>query len=305
MPRRTKTNELTETNIPINPSTLETIDHAIFNFVKDVMNIHCDTNKGFKKVPVLFSTQERAHMIKDNVNLRDNNTTLIYPMISVERTSVTKDPSSRGIYAASIMGINDEKGGSIQIARRVQQLKTRDRSNADAIRTSSSKTDINRQTFPRENDKIVYQTISIPQPIYVDVNYDIAITTEYVQQMNEITAPFLARTGAHNSFRAEHEGNKYEAFIQNDFSQSNNAGSLGEDERKFTTNLTIRVLGYIIGQDKNQEQPFVVVRESAAEVKFQRERVILQDDLDHYAKSLTSSNPDVFQIVDKKNKLVE
>ena len=58
-------------------------------------------------------------------------------------------------------------------------------------------------------------------------------------------------------------------------------------------------------QDKNQEQPFVVVRESAAEVKFQRERVVLQDELDHYAKSLSSSNPDVFQIVDKKNKLVE
>ena len=33
--------------------------------------------------------------------------------------------------------------------------------------------------------------------------------------------------------------------------------------------------------------------------------VALQDELDHYAKSLSSSNPDVFQIVDKKNKLVE
>ena len=111
MPRRTKTEEITKTSIPINPSTLETIDFAVFNYVNDVLNIHCDSNKGFKKVPVLFSTQERAHMIKDNVNLRDNNTTLIYPMISVESTSVVKDPSSRGIYAASVMGINDEKGG--------------------------------------------------------------------------------------------------------------------------------------------------------------------------------------------------
>ena len=305
MPLRTKTNEINKTSFPINPSTLETIDYAVFNFVNEVMNIHCDTNKGFKKVPVLFSPQERAHMIKNNVNLRDNKTTLIYPMISVERSSVTKDPTSRGIYAASLMGINDEKGGSIQIARRVQQLKTRDRSNADSIRKSSSKVDANRQTFPRENDKIVYQTISIPQPIYLDVNYEITVTTEYVQQMNEIAAPFLSRTGAHNSFRAEHEGNKYEAFIQSDLSQDNNAASLGADERKFTSKLTIKVLGYIIGQDKNQEQPFVVVRESAAEVKFQRERVVLQDELDHYMKSLSSSNPDVFQIVDKKNKLVE
>ena len=267
MPRRTKTEEITKTSIPINPSTLETIDFAVFNYVNDILNIHCDTNKGFKKVPVLFSTQERAHMIKDNVNLRDNNTTLIYPMISVERTSVKKTHH----HEASMPhgdGVTDEKGGSIQIARRVQQLKTRDRSNADSIRTSATKTDVDRQTFPRENDKIVYQTISIPQPIYVDVNYDIAITTEYVQQMNEITAPFLARTGAHNSFRAEHEGNKYEAFIQNDFSQSNNAGSLGEDERKFTTNLTIKVLGYIIGEDKIKSNRLLLLERAQQKLNF-------------------------------------
>ena len=304
MPRKTKTNEITKTSFPINPSTLEMIDYAVYNYVNDAMNIHCDTNKGFKKVPVLFSTQERAHMIKDNVNLRDKQTTLIFPMIAVERSSVTKDPGTRGIYAASVMPHADEKGGSIQIARRVQQEKTRDRANADSIRRSSTKTDAERQTFPIESKKVVYETISIPQPIYVDVSYSITVTTEYVQQMNEIVSPFLARTGAHNSFRAEHEGNKYEAFIQPEFSQDNNAGSLGEDERKFSTSLTIKVLGYIIGEDKNQEQPFVVVRESAAEVKFKRERVMLQDELDFYMKEQTGNDPNVFRIVDKKNKLV-
>jgi len=304
MPRRTKTDEIIKTSIPINPSTLETIDYAVFNHINDTMNVHCDTNKGFKKVPVLFSTQERAHMIKNNVNLRDKKTTLIYPMISVERSSVSKDPGTRGIFAASIMGVNDEKGGSIQIARRVQQEKTRDRANATSISKSATKTDTERQTFPLENDKIVYETISIPQPIYVDMSYTITITTEYIQQMNEIISPFIARTGAHNSFRAEHEGNKYEAFIQPDFSQENNAASLGEDERKFATSLTIKVLGYIIGQDKNQEQPFVVVREGAAEVKFQRERVMTQDELDFHMKKQTGADPNVFQVVDKKNKLV-
>lgn len=300
MPRRTELNEQKKTHFPINPSTLETIDFALFKHIDETMNLFCDTNKGFKKTPVLFSTQERAHMIKDSVDLRDKQSTLIYPMISVERTSISKDPANRGIYWASLPRNPDAKGGTIQIARRVQQEKTRDRANAD----SQSKADgATYKTGPSENAKIVYETISIPQPVYLDMEYTIGITTEYVQQMNELVAPFMARTGAQHSFIIRHEGNKYEAFIQPSFTQENNASSLGQEERIFTTTLTIKVLGYIIGEDKNQEQPFIVVRESAAEVRFQRERAITQDELDYHVKKKTSSNPDVFEVVGKKNKI--
>jgi len=300
MPRRTELDEQKKTHFPINPSTLETIDFALFRHVDETMNLFCDTNKGFKKVPVLFSTQERAHMIKSSVNLRDKQSTLIYPMISVERTSITKDPGSRGIYWANMPPNPDAKGGSVTIARRVQQEKTRDRANADSIRPSGDKTF---KTGPRENSKIVYETISIPQPVYLDVEFTISITTEYLQQMNQLTTPFMTRTGAQNSFIIRHEGNKYEAFIQPSISQDNNAASLGQEERKFNTTLTIKVLGYIIGDDVNQEQPFIVVRETAAEVKFQRERAITQDELDYHIKKKTSSNPDVFEVVGKKNKI--
>ena len=42
------------------PCTLETIDVAFYEHIKDVFNIHTISNSGFVKVPVLWSGAERA-----------------------------------------------------------------------------------------------------------------------------------------------------------------------------------------------------------------------------------------------------
>ena len=296
MPRRTKTNELTETQIPINPSKIEDIDFAMHNYLNEVLDIHCDTNKGFKKVPVIFSTQERAHMIKNNKDIR-NKGVLIYPLVSLERTSVTKDPGNRGVYHANVPAINDEKGGSITIARRVSQSKTSLRANADSIRRSLSGADKYVKTAPRSNKKVVYEVISIPQPVYIDVSYTISITTEYIQQMNQILAPLITDRGAINSFFISHAGNRYEAFVDSSFAQTNNAASLGEEERLFKTDVTLSVLGYIVGGDKNQDKPNVVIRESAAEIVFQNERALLEEEVEFIQRVELESG--VFRLADQ------
>ena len=50
---------------------------------------------------------------------------------------------------------------------------------------------------------------------------------------------------------------------------------------KFQTTIKIEVLGYVFGAGVNQDQPKVVIRENAVEVRIQRERVILGDELEH------------------------
>ena len=91
--------------LPIQPSTLETIDTALFNYVKD-LNISAATNEGYKIVPVFFNTQERVAMMKTTPDIRDDSDgrqdTLVYPLIAVARTSVDKDVSTRGKYYAHI-----------------------------------------------------------------------------------------------------------------------------------------------------------------------------------------------------------
>ena len=56
----------------IQPSDLENIDFAFYDFVNDKMNNQATTNEGWKKVPVIWSTAERAFLSKNNKDLRDS-----------------------------------------------------------------------------------------------------------------------------------------------------------------------------------------------------------------------------------------
>jgi hypothetical protein len=99
--------------------------------------------------------------------------------------------------------------------------------------------------------------------------------------MNEIIVPFVTRPGGVNYINLVNSGHRYEGFVQQDFAQSNNSSDHSNDERKFETNIKIDVLGYLIGDDKNQVKPNFVYRENAVEVKIPRERVTLGEVPEH------------------------
>ena len=58
-------------DIIVEPSNLETIDYAFFNFVDDKISIHTQTNKGWKKVPLIWASPERAFFTKEKKELYD------------------------------------------------------------------------------------------------------------------------------------------------------------------------------------------------------------------------------------------
>ena len=124
----------------------------------------------------------------------------------------------------------------------------------------------------------------MPMPVYLDITYSIMIKTEYQQQMNDLVTPFVTRTDGINYFMAQHDGHRYESFIQSDLNLDNNVASMGVEYRKYETRVDIKVLGYVMGEDKNSEQPKAVIRENAVEVKFPRERVVFGDIPDHIDK---------------------
>jgi hypothetical protein len=265
------------------PSKIETIDAAFTEFVDENLNIFCTTNEGWKKVPVIWTSAERAFQIKNKKELRDSNGALVFPVITIEKTNFVKDLSRKGAIFAAVPAVNDIKGGTITIARVIKQDKTQNFQNARAKRLYGRK-HVGQQTFrDRKADKTVYETITIPLPVYVEITYTLSFYAEYQQQVNEMISPFVTKTGGVNHFILKKDGHLYEGFIQSDFSQNNNAASLAEDERKYQTNLDIKILGYLIGADKNDEQPKIVRRESRVEVKIPRERVI-KGDINEYLK---------------------
>ena len=60
-------------------------------------------------------------------------------------------------------------------------------------------------------------------------------------------------------------------------SYNNNVSNLGEDERQFTSEITIRVLGYLIGEGNPDDKPIVTKTESIVEVTYPRETVVPAD----------------------------
>jgi len=257
------------------PSTIETIDYALHEWLNEELNIFCTTNDGWKKVPIIWSMPERAFQVKENKELRNLDNIFTFPVMSVERASLIKDPSMKGVAWSHIARQNDPKGGTLTVARRIQQEKTANFANKDARRR------FNQSTYPFNNKKVVYETITMPLPTYIVATYKVTITTEYQQQMNEIFTPFITSTGQINNFFINKDGHRFEGFIQGEFGLENNISNLGEEERKFQTTIDLKILGYLMGADKNDEQPKVTIRENAVEFKFVRERVIMGDKKDY------------------------
>ena len=262
------------------PSSLETIDGAMLRFIDEDLNLSTVTNEGFKKVPVLWVTAERAYQIKNNKDLRDKEETLILPLITVNRSSVTKEPNFRGTVFANLYPVDDARGGTITVARQLNQKKTAEFQNAQANRkygpdrnVASKMLNTNKRNM--STAKTVYETITIPLPTWVKVQYEITVRTEYQQQLNELIRPFLTVPGnSRMPRRIENEGHFYEVFIDGGLSNNSNKASLGMEQRNYETTIGIEVLGYLIGEGENQEKPKIVRRENAVEVKIGREKSI-------------------------------
>ena len=260
--------------IEVSTSTIEDIDYALRNWVEE-QELSCTTNKGWRKAPIKWVIGERAYQSKKDSQMRDSSGALILPLITVERTGIVKDLSRKGTVYGNVPPalVSSKIGDTLTVARQINQKKTSNFANADSKRTSGQ---LNFRTR-KENKKVVYETVTIPIPVYVETSYNITIRTEYQQQMNELLQPFITRTRGSTQIKISHEGKEYEAFVQGDFAQDNTTSALEQGERNFKTTIEIKVLGILIGDGANSEAPKVVRRENAVEVKMPRERVMIGD----------------------------
>jgi len=257
-------------------SDIENIDRAIQKWLSEDLDLSTVSNDGFKKVPVIWQAPERAFQIKHNKDLRDDAGNLKLPLVSIERTGITKDPARKGGFQAQTFSAKKNgRTGRMVIARKIVDDKTRNFATVAGPRTSISGS-IQRWS-PRVNRKVVIKTLSIPIPIYINVEYKISIKSDYQQQMNDLIAPFLGRTGQINGFVMRQSGHLYEGFIEQGISHNNNSANLGEDAREFTSEVKIRVLGYLVGEGLNDDRPIVKVEENIVEISYPQEGIILPD----------------------------
>jgi hypothetical protein len=251
-----------ESKTVLNPSSLKTVDASVLKYYKE-HNIFVNSNQGFREVPVFWSGAELAYQTKD-MYIRDEHGMLTLPQIVVSREKISKDVKKKGKFFSILPEVNDVKGGVISWTKRIKKDKTSDFARANALR--KTKTSINFKTSA-PNEEIVYEHISIPLPLYLEIEYKITIRTEFQQQMNEILQPLIAKIGGSNFVGLEMDGWKFESFYNEGLNYETNNAEFLEDERVFRAELSLRVLGYIVGAGVNQDKPFKVRRENAVKIK--------------------------------------
>jgi len=266
----------------IQPSNLENIDFAFFDFINDKMNNRATDNEGWQKVPVVWASAERSFLSKNNQDLRDVDGTLNLPIISIERTAMTKSKTNKGkYYGLSGDILESDRFGRITLARKIVRDKTNNftvASNRKRFDGRVNRTPKRQSFYPVEKNKnVVYETLSIPLPVYVTMTYEVMIRTEYVQQMNDLMSPFITLGSSISYFIIQKNGHRYETFLQEGLALQNNVSNLGTDERTYVSKISFEVLGYIIGEEPNGERKRIIKRENAVKVKIPRERVIFGD----------------------------
>ena len=248
----------------INISTLEAVDAAVVEWIDKELNISCETSDGFTKVPVVWTTPERAFQIKNNKDLRDINGTINPPLIAVERTSISKDSKNNATYFANLPPNLDV----IYISKRINQEKSSEFQKAQRAKQTGR---ISFVSPRKESKKVVYEYQTIMAPIYATLTYTINIFTNYLQQMNEIVHPFITRPGSTRYILIEKNGYKFELFIEPRIESKNNVNNLEQEERKYNTTITFYVLGNINSDSLNEPDKVIKTYENAVDIKFPKE----------------------------------
>ena len=217
--------------------TLETVDSAVRDYFDKKISISVDTEKGRNKVPVIFAAGERWKMIRDNKGLRDENGTLILPVIAIRRTNIDRTPGMRAL---------GQETPFITVSKRIHD-KTGNIQNLVNTRKLNG--------FPQLRKSPVFEYLTIPFPDFAVVFYEIVIWTQYQTQMNEILQKIFYNYEHMDSFvmPVEYDGKKrkgnsyyFVGFRDGTVVPQSNVEEFTNQERIIKYSYTIKVPAYFI-----------------------------------------------------------
>jgi hypothetical protein len=259
---------------------LTDVDRALFNFFDKELKLTVRNEKSgeTKKAPVIFATGERWALFKKERPFRDNNQTIILPLVAIRRIGLEQDIASD----ITGRGINQQTG-ELVIKRR---LSPRDRSYQNLIAklglpnqrnvsrshpSGSIDADrpINEHAQDRTvqdggllspvNDKNIWEIITIPSPQFYKATYEVTFWTSYAVHMNQMIqqmmTSYLMQGGA--NFRIETtQGYWFVAsIVDNTYKPEDNSEDYGEEERLIRYSFQIKVPAYLIAGENISGTP--------------------------------------------------
>lgn len=259
-------------DLTIPPVGVEDVDVALFKLFDNEIRLQVGKDSAdLKKVPVIFATGEKWAILKKRRALRDRNNSLILPLLTIARNSVTQD------FGSDIAGRGiNQQTGEIVIRRRLDKS---DRGYQNLINRYLLKNQKNVATNPElghVDDQLltdravgedlnsslvqdgawladikknnIYETIVIPSPQFCSISYEVTVWTQYTQHMNQlleqIIASFLPQGNAWQLNTSK--GYWFIATVDNNsYDPENNLDDLGQSERIIKYKFNISVKAYI------------------------------------------------------------
>lgn len=186
---------------------VEDVDIAMFNLFEKEISAQCGgiDSAPMKKVPVVFAAGEKWALLKRGKPVRDRNSTLILPLITIMRTDLNQNMGEDVVGR----GINQQIG-EIVVKRRLDKsdrgyqalinrmLIPNQASVADSVVTGSLTTDRKTGDLASSAEvkdgayltpnfmNNVYETIVVPMPQFYTVKYQVTVWTQYMQHANQI-----------------------------------------------------------------------------------------------------------------------
>jgi hypothetical protein len=211
--------------------TLETVDTAILNHIKNVIKPTFEENGTIKPVPVFFASPERWRSIQADGWFRDQQSKqIMVPVMSIARGSFSKNSTMAmdkidGVLRKTVAsGYNTKNRYDIfSVANKLRPTK-------------------------------VHYSVTVPD--YVVINYEISIWTAFIRQMNEITEKFVYA-------ESSYWGDRYDKFRVM-YDTIDNTIEVNEGQNRAVRNtFTISVNAYIIPKSFDNKDTTIKVLEPA------------------------------------------
>lgn len=229
----------------IKPATLETVDGAVLDYFDKKLKITVDTDDKEgerKKVPVVFAIGERWHLVRDRRAIRDQNGTLILPLITIRRLEIDRTPGQWGMAqeVPYIVVSNEIHEKNSNIMNLVQARRNR--------------------FFVEPKKPILREYLTIPFPDFATIYYEITIWAQFQTQMNEILEKIFYHYDHLDSFvmPVEYDGDKpkgsgyyFVGFRDGDVTPESNMEEFSDQERVIRYTYTIKSSAYLMPDPKD------------------------------------------------------
>jgi hypothetical protein len=248
-------NQTSEYSIP--SVGIEDVDISLFQLFDKEISFTVSNKSESVKVPVIFASGEKWALLKKGKAMRDKNSSLILPLVTILRTGVaqnmTSDIAGRGI---------NQQTGELIIKRRLDKS---DRSYQNLLNKIGIENQFS-HSHNRDKDihvlgdteqgalltpdlkNNVFEIFAIPSPQFYTATYDITIWTQYTQHMNQIVEQLMVSflpQGQCWKLQTE-KGYWFVASVQEgNFASENNFDEMSQEERIIKTNFTVTVPAYV------------------------------------------------------------